>query len=87
MFLLMLISEFWDIEQSSILYLWLITFSYVPVKGRIGKPYEIGLFDRSGKVVFLPVKMLKSFTDVLWPVFDCGLLGEGALKCSLNLSP
>ena len=65
-----------------------MVFAYVPIKGWIVDPYIYCFFEGSDKVLVLPLhnsKVVKGgaiTSDVTMVIY-----WEGALRCSLNLSP
>ena len=58
------------------------------VQGWIIDPNEHWFFDQPGEVLLFPPTILKLFRVVVWPVVLLwSWIGEGAFRCSLNLSP
>ena len=46
--------EFWDVGQNSIMYMWMVVLTYVPIKGGIVHHYAYGFLNCSGKALPLP---------------------------------
>ena len=79
--------EFWGGEQNFVPYMWQVVFAHISVASRVIHSNVDGLLDGSGDAMILSSNDLGFSTDVLWPVvLSCSQIGDGAFKCSLNLS-
>ena len=67
--------------------MWEVVFPNIPIKGGIVHPDVHSLFDGPGQAVFFSANDFKVSIDVSWPLLLwCTHIGDGAFKCSLNLS-
>ena len=79
--------QFWDGKQNFVPNMWQVVFAHISVESRVVDSNVNGLLDCSGNAMSLSSNDLKFSTDVLWPVMlSCSYIGDGAFKCSLNLS-